>query len=591
MNIIGISAYFHDSSCALIQDGKLVAAISEERLSRIKNDARLPIRAFRECLRLGQIDITDIDCIAYYEDPYKKLSRQLSSGFDVSSDDEMSWIDCHKPFREIKDILGYEGKISYYEHHASHAAATFFFSGFDDAAIFISDGVGEWATTSYGQGHGSRLELFNEVKYPNSVGLLYSTITNFLGFKVLNGEYKVMGLAPYGKPAYVDMLEKLFVVSSDGYFELDSRYFDFGQISRMYTDDLISLIGFSPRIPESELLEAHIDLARSLQVVLEKILFVQLTYLKSEVDSENLCMSGGVALNCVANSKIRKSNMFRDLFIPPAAGDAGSALGAAALAHIDLTGERHCNKRLKQTYLGPSYDDGKIIELLAALELDYLSFSNAQEKLIETVVNRIDNGKVVGWFQGRMEFGPRALGSRSILADPRDPSMRARLNELVKKREGFRPFAPAILNEHVAKHMELDSSSPFMLETCQVSSSLDLPAITHVDGSCRPQTVEREQNPLFYALIQAFYDKTGCPILVNTSFNVRGEPIVCTPLDALRCFGNSNIDVLVLGSYLIDRVMLPSAFKSMAELEMDAIQPSCDVFSWSVKSDGVYSFV
>ncbi len=514
MNIIGISAFFHDSSCALIQDGKLVAAISEERLSRIKNDSRLPIRAFRECLRIGRIDITDIDCIAYYEDPYKKLERQLDSGFNTLKDDELSWLDCHKPFRDFSEILGYEGKILYYDHHKSHAAGSFFLSGFKDAAILTSDGVGEWATTTYGYGDGSSIAFFDEIQYPNSLGLLYSTLTNFLGFKVLNGEYKVMGLAPYGKPLYLKALEGIFTSSNDGSFRLNQKYFDFTQTSKMYTDELIALIGFTPRKAESEILECHMDLAKSLQVLLENVLTQQVKYLNSKVDSENLCLSGGVALNCVANSKIRKSKIFKHIFVPPAAGDSGSAIGAAALAYIDLVGERHTYQKLDTTYLGPDYNENEIINLLEKMECDFFHFDD-NSALVDSVTDRIIEGKVIGWFQGKMEFGPRALGCRSILADPRDPGMRDRLNRLVKKREGFRPFAPAILSEHVSEHMDLEQLSPFMLETCQVSSPLSLPAITHVDGSCRPQTVTAEQNKKFHDLISAFYKKTGCPILVK----------------------------------------------------------------------------
>jgi len=589
MNIIGISSYFHDSSCALIQDSELVTAISEERFSRRKNDARLPIRSFRECLKAGHIDITDVDCVAYYENPYKKLERQLKSGFNTCSDFDLTWIDCHKPFREFSEILGYEGKILHYDHHLSHAAGSFYFSGFKDAAILTSDGVGEWETTTYGSGDLSSIDLFNSVKYPNSLGLLYSAITNYLGFKVLNGEYKVMGLAPYGSSYYLGKLEKTLTVNK-GKLELDKKYFDFTQISRMYTDDLISLIGFPPRLPESEILECHMNLAKSLQVLLEKTLIEQMNYLKEKVNSNNLCMSGGVALNCVANSKIKNTKLFKNLFIAPASGDAGSALGAAALAHVDLTGERHSHDRLKSVSLGPLYGTLDIIDLLKSMECDYKHYPET-DQLLESVASYIADGKVIGWFQGRMEFGPRALGNRSILADPRNPTMRDRLNALIKKREAFRPFAPAILNDHKENHLNLEHPSPFMLETCQVISNIDLPAITHVDGSCRPQTVEKSENKIFYQLIKKFYEKTGCPILVNTSFNVRGEPIVCTPLDALRCFGNSGIDILVLENCLIDRSMLSEDFKKMSEIEMDSVGMSQEAFSSTTKNDGVYSFI
>jgi carbamoyltransferase len=590
MNIIGISANFHDSSCALIQDGNLLAAVSEERFSRFKNDSRLPIRAFRYCLEAGKIDISDIDCIAYYENPYKKLSRQLSSNVSLASDSELTWLDCHKPFRDIMEVLGYEGEIKYYDHHLSHAAGSYLFSGFNDAAILTSDGVGEWATTTFGFGRGSDIELIKEIKYPHSVGLFYSTITNYLGFKVLSGEYKVMGLAPYGKPLYVDKLQQLFSIIENQNFALHMKYFDFSQMRRMYTDSLIELIGFSPRIPESEIEQKHTCLAKSLQVVLEDIVITQIRELKNKVDSPNLCMSGGVALNCVANHAIRKTGVFENIFVPPAAGDAGSAMGAAALAHIDITGKRHSNEELFDPYLGPKYDDEDIYHSLVAMEIEALDYRHDQDGLYEAVVDRIVEGKVIGWFQGRMEFGPRALGARSILADPRDPNMRDRINELVKKRESFRPFAPAILEEHTADHIDLHIRMPFMIETCQVTSNLVLPAITHVDGSCRPQTVSAKTNPKFHKLLEAFYKRTSCPILVNTSFNVRSEPIVCAPLDALRCFGNSGIDVLVLENFIIDRGVLPEIFFEMAKQESEFIKPPQDLFKEQF-TEAIYTFI
>ncbi len=587
-----MSAYFHDSSCALIQDGRLVAAVSEERFSRIKNDPRLPIRAFRYCLEAGNIDITDVDCVAYYENPYTKLSRQLSSDLNLSlsSDRELKWIDCHRPFREINEILGYEGEILYYSHHLSHAAGSYFFSGFNDAALLTSDGVGEWASITFAHAKDKHIELFKEINYPNSVGLLYSTITNYLGFKVLSGEYKVMGLAPYGKPLYVDKLHQLFTLKSADSFELNMQYFNFSQINCMYTDKLASLIGFPPRIPESEIKQRHMDLAKSLQLILEKIILQQVRYLKNNVNSDNLCMSGGVALNCVATRAVRQAGLFGHIFVPPAAGDAGSALGAAALAHVNLVGMRPQNKVLTSTYLGPEYDDEYIFNCLTAMEIGNIDFRCNRVGLIDAVVDRLMKGNVIGWFQGRLEFGPRALGSRSIIADPRNANMRDRLNKLVKKRESFRPFAPAILLKRASDHIDLNIPSPFMLETCQVISKLDLPAVTHIDGSCRPQTVDADSSPHFAALLEAFYQRTHCPILVNTSFNVRGEPIVCTPLDALRCFGNSDIDVLVLGSFVIDRKILPDFFMLMARMDFDAIQPPEDAFNQQ-KADAIYTFI
>lgn len=590
MNVIGISAYFHDSSCALIRDGKIVSAVSEERFSRFKNDSRLPIRAFRHCLEAGNMSINDIDCVAYYENPYKKLSRQLEYNFNQSSDKELGWLDCHKPFREIREVLGYEGEIKYYDHHMSHAAGSYFFSGFKNAAILTTDGVGEWDAVTFGQADGLNLELFERVKYPHSVGLFYGTLTNYLGFKVLSGEYKVMGLAPYGKPIYVDKLRKLFNMCEKFRFELDMKYFDFGQINRMYTDSLVEYLGFPPRVPESKLEQKHMDLAKSLQVVLEEIMLKQVRDLRSLVDSPNLCMSGGVALNCVATHAIRKSGVFDNIFVQPSAGDSGSALGAAALAYVELTNHKHCIEPLDHVYLGPEYNQDEIHHIISTMEIDSLDCRNDSTKLNKEVVDRILEGKVIGWFQGRMEFGPRALGCRSILADPRDPNMRDRLNDLVKKREAFRPFAPAILEEYYKEHLDMDCISPFMLETCQVQSKLDIPAITHIDGSCRPQTVSAGTNKAFHSLLKAFYERTGCPILVNTSFNVRGEPIVCSPLDALRCFGNSGIDVLVLGDFIIDRSALSDKFIKMAKGDFAFIKPPMDLFNGR-QLEAIYTFI
>ncbi|MFW6676979.1 carbamoyltransferase [Lacrimispora sp. AGF001] len=590
MNIIGISAYFHDSSCALIQDGKIICAVSEERFSRFKNDSRLPVRAFRYCLEAGNINITDVDCVAYYEDPYKKLSRQMEYNFNQSNDKELNWIDCHRPFREIREILGYEGEIKYYEHHLSHAAGSYLFSGFQDAAILTTDAVGEWDSTTFGEAHGLNIKLHGGIKYPNSVGLFYSAMTNYLGFKVLSGEYKVMGLAPYGKPVYAEKLRTLYSMPGELDFKLNMNYFDFGQIERMYTDALIDYLGIKPRVPESDLKQEHKDLAKSLQVVLEEILLKQVRELKEKVNSSNLCLSGGVALNCVATHAIREARIFDHIFVQPAAGDSGSALGAAALAYVETNGYEHGCEPLKHVYLGPQYNQEYIYNILSAMEMEAVDCRNNSKKLNEEVVNRLVDGKVIGWFQGRMEFGPRALGARSILADPRDPVMRTRLNDLVKKRESFRPFAPAILEEYASQHIDMKMTSPFMLETCQVQSDIDLPAITHVDSSCRPQTVSAETNPRFHALITSFYQRTGCPILVNTSFNVRGEPIVCSPIDALRCFGNSGIDVLVLGDFIIDRTMLSENFIEMAKHDFEFIKPPEDLFNGR-KIEAIYTFI
>jgi len=553
LNIVGISALYHDSGCCLMQDGVITAAAHEERFTRVKFDPAIPFHAFMYCLQEADITIEDIDCIAYYEDPGKKLARQLWSGYDPGQKDMGLKLDPLRPGREIREILGYEGPIKYYTHHQSHAASSYYFSGFDRAAILTVDGVGEWATCTYGAGDGNKIELFEEVQFPDSLGLLYSAITGYLGFKVNSGEYKVMGLAPYGNPLYVDPLRELIQVKENGQFQLDMKYFDFIKGDKMFSHELEKLFDRPPRPPESEMEQFHKDAAHSLQVVLEEILLEKVNYIHKKVNSENLCMAGGVALNCVANGRILKDGPFKQLFVQPAAGDAGCALGAAALAHVDLTGARPENKKMEHVYLGPQYNSGEIHRLLSATSLKYLDFRGSPDKLLHETTRRLADGKVVGWFQGRMEYGPRALGSRSILADPRDPAMRDRINAMVKKREAFRPFAPVVLEEKMQRHFAIDHPSPFMLETCQVISPLTLPAITHVDNSARIQTVNKNSNPLYAGLIEDFDRMTGCPILLNTSFNVRGEPIVCTPVDALECFITTDIECLVIDDFIIDR--------------------------------------
>jgi carbamoyltransferase len=552
-NIIGLSAFYHDSACCLLQEGVLKAAVQEERFSKIKFDSSLPAHAFKYCLEGSGLSIADIDCLAYYESPEKKLARQLWSGYRMDSPGLSHQLDPRRAEREIREILGYEGPIKFWEHHLSHAASSYFYSGFDSAAILTVDGVGEWATCTYGKGEGEIVELFEEVHFPDSLGLLYSTITSYLGFRVNNGEYKVMGLAPYGRPIYLEKMWKLLQSADRGQFILDMKYFDFISGQRMYSEDFIELLGQPPRPPETEILQFHKDVAKSLQVLLEEMLMEKVRYLYQTFPSENLCMAGGVALNCVANGKILRDGPFKRLFVQPAANDAGCALGAAALAHAELTGRPLKGKKLEHVYLGPGYSTTQIKRLLEATSLKFKNYQGKQSELLRETAQRLAKGKVIGWFQGKMEFGPRALGNRSILADPRDPEMRDRVNAMVKKREAFRPFAPAVLEDRVTAHFDIDHPSPFMLETCQVISSLDLPAITHVDSSARIQTVNQESNPLFAGLIREFENITGCPVVLNTSFNVRGQPIVCTPLDALECFISTNIDSLVLGDFLIDR--------------------------------------
>jgi carbamoyltransferase len=556
MNIVGLSAFFHESACCLLRDGRLVAAAEEERFSRVKHDPRLPVSAFRFCLRAGGIGITDVDAVAYYESPVRKLSRQLWAGIPEGASPDLAWLDPRAPERAIREGLGWEGPILTFDHHLSHAASSFLFSEFPEAALLTVDGVGEWATTTYGHGRGSAVELFEAVDFPHSLGLLYATITSYLGFEVNDGEYKVMGLAPYGEPIFLDEMRRLVSPGSGGQYRLDLQYFDFIRGRRMYSEALPRLFGEPPRKPETEITRFHQDVARSLQEAIEEILLAKARWLHERTGLPDLCMAGGVALNVVANGRILREGPFERLFVQPAAGDSGACLGAAALAHAQLTGGRP--EPLRHVYLGPRWTLEEIAGLLAATEIRADDFRDREAALLEAVVDRLERGRVVGWFHGPLELGPRALGARSLLADPRDPGMRDRLNRLVKKREAFRPFAPSVLAAHAAEHFDLDHPSPYMLETCRVISPLDLPAVTHVDGSARPQTVDPQVAPRYAALLAAFQRRTGCPILVNTSFNVRGEPIVASPVDALSCMGVSGIDCLVLEDFLIDRDRLPA---------------------------------
>ncbi len=559
MNILGLSAFFHESACCLLRDGVLVAAAEEERFSRVKHDPRLPVAAFRFCLEAGGIGITEVDCVAYYEVPILKLTRQLWSGIPLEGVPDPG-----RPERMIREMLGWEGPVLCFEHHASHAASAFFGSGFPEAAVLTVDGVGEWATTTYGIGRGAVLERLAEVEFPHSLGLLYSAITSWLGFAVNDGEYKVMGLAPYGAPRFLDAMRRLVQSGPGGQFRLDLQYFDFIRGRQMYSPRLSELLGAPPRKRGDEITQLHMDVARSVQAVLEEVLLEKADWLHRQTGLPDLCMAGGVALNVVANGRILREGPFERLFVQPAAGDSGGCLGAAALAHAAMTGEPPSlstdGGAMRHAFLGPRWSPDAVAALIAATGLPALDFRNRAAELLEAVVDRLARGEVVGWFHGAMEMGPRALGARSLLADPRDPGMRDRLNRLVKKREAFRPFAPSVLADRAAEHFALDHPSPFMLETCTVTSPLDLPAITHVDGSARPQTVDPAVAPRYAALLAAFERRTGCPLLVNTSFNVAGEPIVASPVDALFSLGTSGIDALVLEDFLLDRSGLPAGW-------------------------------
>ena len=587
LNIIGISAGYHDSACSLLQDGVLVAAAQEERFSRVKNDRSWPVKAFLYCLQEGGITIADVDCIGYYEDPCLKLGRQIWMGFmpnlpAARRDAILDRLSRTPPQQMIADILGYEGRVELFDHHLSHAASSYYFSGFQEAAILTVDGVGDWATTTYGCGKGPNIERFEQVDFPDSLGFFYSAITGYLGFEVNEGEYKVMGLAPYGEPEYADKIRKLVEVMSEGQYRLNMKYFGFLTAECMYTDELVSLLGQPPREPESELTQYHMDVAKSAQVVLEEILLEKTRYLHTKYPSDNLCMAGGVALNVVANGRCLREGPFKELFVQPAAGDAGGSVGAAALAHVRVTGDQPAVKKLEHVYLGPANSVSDAYRFLKVSSAKFEDFRGKEDELINFVVDRLAEGKVIGWSQGRMEFGPRALGARSILADPRRPEMRDRINALVKMREAFRPFAPAVLESELENHFALDHSSPFMLETCDVISEIDLPAITHIDGSARVQTVNGDANPRFAKLLQEFYRRTGCPIILNTSFNMRGEPIVCTPVDAIKCFNRCHIDMLVVEDFVLERSGIPPFWEGLGHFAGKILPDSNRVVEHSV---------
>jgi carbamoyltransferase len=569
-NVIGVSAHFHDAAACLLRDGTLIAAAEEERFTRQKHDPQMPKRAFAYCLSAGGLSIADVDCIAYYEDPVKKLGRQLwMLAPGLPRDPEvLARCDARLAERDIREVLGFEGHIEYVDHHLAHAASAYLYSGYDESAILTVDGVGEWDTTTYGRGRGDRVEILESVQFPDSLGLLYSAITGYLGFEVNEGEYKVMGLAPYGRPTYEAQMRTLIVSPPGGQYRLDLRYFDFLRWDRMHAPALVDLFGLPARVPGAEILQAHRDVARSLQVILEEVLLQKVAYLHDRTGSEQLCMAGGVALNCVANGRILRDGPFRRLFVQPAASDAGGCLGAAAIAAQRLArgasgpGATTPDARpgaMEDVCLGPSFSADDIDQLLTGTGWRGEDYRDREAAMLDAVAERLANGEVVGWFHGRMEFGPRALGARSILADPRRPDMRDRINAVIKKRESFRPFAPAVLASRCREHFDLDHSSRFMLETCQVISPLALPAITHVDGSARVQTVDPRTSPRFARLLEAFERRTGCPLLLNTSFNMKDEPIVCTPVDAIVCFIRSEMDVLVLEDFVMDRAALSAA--------------------------------
>jgi carbamoyltransferase len=599
LHVLGISAFYHDSAAALLADGHIVAAAQEERFTRKKNDARFPRSAVRYCLDEAEIDLRDVDYVVFYDKPFLKFERLLETylafaprGFNSFRMALPIWLK-EKLFQkrllrqELDRISpGWDKPLLFSEHHQSHAASAFFASPFDEAAVLTMDGVGEWATTSLAHGAGNSLAMLKEIHFPHSLGLLYAAFTTYTGFQVNSGEYKVMGLAPYGEPRYAQtILDHLIDLKPDGSFRLDQSYFNYCTGLTMTNGRFHALFNGEPRSPEDPLTQRDMDLAASVQAVTEEVVLRLTRSIAAETGAKNLCLAGGVALNCVANGKVLRDGRFEQIWVQPAAGDAGGALGAALAAyHCHLDQPRLPSNSLDAMqggYLGPAFAQDDIERRLAAAGAVFEVMP--EDRLIENTVAALTEEKAVGWFQGRMEFGPRALGNRSILGDPRSPNMQKTLNLRVKYRESFRPFAPSVLREDVADWFEHDSDSPYMLIVADVAkdrrrklsdvdaavSGVDrvnvarseIPAVTHLDYSARLQTVHRATNPRYHALLSAFKARTGCPVLVNTSFNVRGEPIACTPEDAFRCFMGSEIEVLVAGNCFLRKEQQDPALK------------------------------
>ena len=586
--ILGISAFYHDSAAALLVDGEIVAAAQEERFTRKKHDLNFPGNAVQYCLDEAGLSINDIDYVSFYEKPFIKFERLLLNYLTVAPLGWKSYIDQLPHWlkvklfmrRTIRQELDYEGDILFTTHHQSHAASAFFPSPFEEAAVLTLDGVGEWATSTYGIGRGNTIDIQKEINYPHSLGLLYSAFTYFTGFKVNSGEYKLMGLAPYGEPTYVDQIkEHLIDIKDDGSYRLNMDYFDYCRGQKMTNAKFAQLFDGPARTPETKITQREMDLARSVQAVTEEVMLKMGQHIHRETGMENICLAGGVALNCVANGRLVREGPFKEVWIQPAAGDAGNALGSALFSWHQLMQQPRTPERYRQkaSYLGPAYTGDAIREQLDALGAVYEEYDEAH--LAEEVAELLATENVVGWFQGRMEFGPRALGGRSILGDPRSRDMQSVLNLKIKFRESFRPFAPSVLAEEASDYFELDGDSPYMLLVADVQekrlASLDgedvekagfdklrvvrseLPAITHVDNSARIQTVSEEANPAYYRMIKKFHEKTGCPVVINTSFNVRGEPIVCTPEEAYTCFMRTNMDVLAVGNFLMKKDAQP----------------------------------
>ena len=599
MRILGISAFYHDSAAALVEDGRIVAAAQEERFTRKKHDPSFPMHAIGYCLEATGARLSDIDHVVFYDKPFLKFERLLETyiamapaGFRSFQMAIPLWLK-EKLFqksllrKKLKEIdQEFDGaRLLFTEHHLSHAASAFYPSPFDKAVVLTMDGVGEWATTSAALGQGNRLEIFQEIHFPHSLGLLYSAVTYYTGFKVNSGEYKVMGLAPYGQPKYAQLIfDHLIDLKPDGSFRLDMSYFDYCTGLTMTNERFAKLFGQPVRTPDQLLTSFHMDVAASIQAVLDEAVLRLTRSLANKTGARNLCLAGGVALNCVANGKVLRDGKFDRIWIQPAAGDAGGAVGAALAAYHQFKGAPRraaASDGMSGAFLGPQFSQSQIERRLTALGARF-TVSN-EDQMVEATAKALSDQLAVGWFQGRMEFGPRSLGARSILGDPRSPAMQKNLNLKVKYRESFRPFAPAVLREDVADWFELDSDSPYMLIVADIRddkrramsareqslfgidklnvSRSEIPAVTHVDYSARIQTVSADTNPLFHRLLQRFKALSGCPVLVNTSFNVRGEPIVCTPEDAFRCFMGNELDVLVVGNCVLNKSEQDSALK------------------------------
>ena len=605
MNILGISAYYHDSAACLLKDGEIFAAAQEERFTRKKHDFNFPHNAIQYCLRAGGISAKDLDYVAFYDKPFIKFERLLENYVAYAPKGIFSFIKAMPIWLKqklwtkelLKKDLIYEGEVIFPEHHESHAASAFFPSPYQQAAFLTIDGVGEWNTTAYGVGKNNHIQIWGNIDFPHSLGLLYSAFTYYTGFKVNSGEYKVMGLAPYGEPKYVDLImNELLDLKEDGSFRMNMKYFNYCVGLTMTNRKFDKLFGGPARTPESQVTQKEMDLARSVQDVTEEIMMRMARYVHQQTGQKNLVLAGGCALNCVANGRILREGPFENIWIQPAAGDAGGALGAALFTWYQfLSNKREAdsvNDFQRASYLGPEFSDEEISAFLTEAGATYEKVDRSQIPRIAAEL--INSEKVIGWFQGRMEFGPRALGSRSIIGDSRSKNMQTIMNLKIKFRESFRPFAPAVLVEHVSDYFEIDRESPYMMlvapvrddkrvnlqieikklsgfEKLKISRSV-LPAITHIDYSARIQTVDKKMNGLFYDMIKAFYDLTGCPVIINTSFNIRGEPIVCTPLEAYTCFMRTEIDYLIMGSYILDKQKQPTLSSDIdwkKEFELD----------------------